>query len=48
MWAWCNRLLGMVTIYTEPLASRPLTADQTLTGGDILPGFSTPISAIFE
>jgi Uma2 family endonuclease len=37
-----------VTIHTEPLASRTLTSDMTLTGGDVLPGFSTPVSAIFE
>ena len=37
-----------VTIHTEPLASRKLTADQTLTGGDVLLGFSTIVSVIFE
>jgi Uma2 family endonuclease len=37
-----------VTIHTEPLASRTLTADQTLTGGEVLPGFSTQVSAIFD
>jgi len=37
-----------VTVHTEPLASRTLTAEQTLTGGDVLPGFTTPIAAIFE
>jgi len=37
-----------VTIHTEPLASRTLTSDQTLTGGEVLPGFTTAITAIFE
>ena len=37
-----------VTIHTEPLASRTLTADQTLTGGEVLLGFSTVVSGIFE
>jgi len=37
-----------VTIYTAPDAFSTLTGDQTLEGGDVLPGFRLSLSALFK
>jgi Uma2 family endonuclease len=37
-----------VTVYTGPDASRNLSDTDTLDGGEVLPGFSSPVAAIFE
>ncbi|MDZ4768601.1 MAG: Uma2 family endonuclease [Chloroflexota bacterium] len=37
----------IVYVYT-PGATRRLTADDTLDGGDVLPGFALPVRALFE
>jgi Uma2 family endonuclease len=37
-----------VNVYTSPDQVQSLTMDAILTGGDVLPGFETPVSAIFD
>ena len=37
-----------VHVYTDPRSSRILSADDTLEGGSVLAGFSTPVRAFFE
>ncbi len=37
-----------VHVYTDPRSSRILSADDTLEGGTVLAGFSTPVRAFFE
>lgn len=42
--AWIiNPEARTVTVATTPAASRTLFEDDTLDGGDVLPGFSTPV-----
>lgn len=36
-----------VQVYTDPETCDELSIDDTLTGGDVLPGFETPVRAIF-
>jgi Uma2 family endonuclease len=36
-----------VAVYTSPQHSVTLTADQTLDGGDVLPGFTLPLQELF-
>jgi Uma2 family endonuclease len=36
-----------VTVYTSPTASTRLTEADTLTGGDVLPGFQLPLADLF-
>ena len=36
-----------VTVYTGPRTSTRLTETDTLTGGDVLPGFSLPLAELF-
>jgi Uma2 family endonuclease len=36
-----------VTVYTGPTASTRLTEADTLTGGDVLPGFTLPLAELF-
>lgn len=35
-------------VYTEPSTPTVLTASDTLTGGDVLPGFSLPLADLFD
>lgn len=37
-----------VTVYRSRSAVRILTAQETLDGGDVLPGLSAPVKEIFE
>ena len=37
-----------VTVWTPDRASKVLTGSDTLTGGDVLPGFELPVQRIFE
>jgi Uma2 family endonuclease len=37
-----------VDVYTSPDRAETLSGDAILTGGDVLPGFQTPVSAIFK
>ena len=37
-----------VTVYTGPGNGRVLWDDATIDGGDVLPGFSSPVAAFFE
>lgn len=37
-----------VTVYTKPGKGTVLWADDTLTGGDVLPEFSCPVASFFE
>lgn len=37
-----------VAVYTSPNAVRVLTADETIDGGDVLPGFSSPVAEFFS
>jgi len=37
-----------VDVYTAPDRMETLAGDAILTGGDVLPGFQTPVSAIFD
>ena len=43
-----NRMHQSITIYTLTDDPVTLSGDQILTGGELLPGFSTPIHALFE
>jgi Uma2 family endonuclease len=36
-----------VTVYAPPAAPRLLREDETLDGGEVLPGFETPVAALF-
>ena len=37
-----------VDVYTSPEKAESLAGDAILTGGDVLPGFQTPLAAIFD
>jgi hypothetical protein len=37
----------MVEVFISPQRSRVLTEEQTLDGGEVLPGFSMPVRKIF-
>lgn len=37
-----------VDVYTGPDKVQRLTGDDLLTGGEVLPGFQTPVAAIFD
>lgn len=37
-----------VTVYTKPGDGTVLWEDATLTGGDVLPGFSCPVAEFFQ
>lgn len=37
-----------VTVHTPDASPRTLTADDTLDGGEVLPGFAVPVATLFE
>ena len=36
-----------ISVYTDPATKTTLTEDDTLTGGEVLPGFSVPVREVF-